>query len=313
MVDTTESRPVLVAVAGDGSESAVRYGVAEAARRRTTVHLVHVIDLVPWREPAVLGVAERRARMGEETLWDAVTYARSLAGEGVLVTSELFHGEVIPGLLEAGQEAALLVLRSRPPLTSGGQPPAVCLKVAARSRVPVVCVPHDWHGVEGATTVTVGVDHAETSEPALREALAAASRRGAGLRIVCGWWMARDNDHTGATTNGIDPRSVRGDLERVVATIVAGDERLAAVPVTVDVQHARPADLLVDASHGTDLLVVGRHDPLVPRGSRIGPVARAVVARASCPVLLPVPGGTSHLWHGAAQREVQQQRTGAHA
>lgn len=312
MVDTTESRPVLVAVAGDGSESAVRYGVAEAARRRTTVHLVHVIDLVPWREPAVLGVAERRARTGEETLWDAVTYARSQAPEGVVVTSELFHGEVIPGLLEVGQEAALLVLRRRPALVSGGQPPAICLKVAARSRVPVVCVPHDWHGVHGAATVTVGVDHAATSEPAVREAMAAASRRGAGLRLVCGWWMARDNDHAGAT-NGVDPRSVRGDLERVVAGIAAEDERLAAVPVTIDVQHARPADLLVDASHGTDLLVVGRHDPLVPRGSRIGPVARAVVARASCPVLLPVPDGSAHLWHGSAQRQVEQLQTGAHA
>ncbi|GEP40262.1 hypothetical protein NPS01_39250 [Nocardioides psychrotolerans] len=312
MVDTSESRPVLVAVAGDGSESAVRYGVAEAARRRTTVHLVHVIDLVPWREPAVLGVAERRARKGEETLWDAVAYARSLAGERVVVTSELFHGEVISGLLEVGQEAALLVLRRRQPLVSAGQAQAVCLKVAARSRVPVVCVPHDWHGVEGATTVTVGVDHAATSGATLREALAASKRRGAGLRIMCGWWMARDNDHAGAT-HGIDPRSVRSDLERVVATIVADDDSLATVPVTIEVLHARPADLLVDASHGTDLLVVGRHDPLVPSGSRIGPVARAVVARASCPVLLPVPGEAPHLWHGPAQHHAPQLRTGARA
>lgn len=312
MVDTTSSRPVLVAIADDGSESAVRFGVTEAVRRGTSLHLAHVIDLVPWREPAVLGVAERRARQGEQVLWDAVVYARSLAEDRVTVTSELFHGEVVPGLLELGREASLLVLRRRRPRAGHHEVQAVCLKVAARSRVPVVCVPDDWRGGDGATSVTVGVDHGATCEPSLREALSAASARGVGLRVVCGWWTARDEDHAAASC-GADPRAVRSDLLRIVDTITAGDERLSAVPVTVDVVHARPADLLVDASHGADLLVVGRHDPLVPRGSRIGPVARAVVSRSSCPVLLPVPSAAAHPRPSGSHREDQGQRSGARA
>jgi len=312
MADTPQPRPVLVAVAGDGSESAVRFGVAEAVRRRSSLHLVHVIDLLPWREPAVLGAGVQHAREGEQVLWDAVVYARNLAEDQVAVSSELFHGEVVTGLVEVGHEASLLILQRRAVHTGFEKLPAVCLKVASRSRVPVVCVPYDWHGAEGAKTVTVGVDHATTCEPALRDALAAASSRGAALRIVCGWWMARDSDHA-STTSGIDPRSVRSDLGRLVHEIVEGDELLESVPVSIDVVHARPADLLVDASHGSDLLVVGRHDPLVPHGSRIGPVARAVVTRTSCPVLLPVSSAAAHPRPTPTSRQAQDQRTGAHA
>ena len=300
MVTIAEPRPVLVAVATDGSASAVRFGVEEARRRRTTMRLVHVVDLVPWRGADLRGAAERHAHHGEEVLAQAVAHARSLAGERVAVSSELFHGQVVPGLLEVALDASVLVLARRPPLTAPEQAQAVCLKVAARTRVPVVCVPHDWSGARpGASAgVTVGVDHAATCERALRESLTSAAARGTGLRVVCGWWMARDEGD--GPVAGVDPRSVRQELEQVLAAIVADDADLTSVPVVIDVVHARPVDLLVDASHSADLLVVGRHDPLVPRGSRIGPVARAAMTRASCPVLLPT--GANHPWLTSAHR-----------
>ena len=49
------------------------------------------------------------------------------------------------------------------------------------------------------------------------------------------------------------------------------------------------AEVLVESSADAQLLVIGRHDPLVPIGSHIGPVARAVLREATCPVLLATP------------------------
>ena len=68
-------------------------------------------------------------------------------------------------------------------------------------------------------------------------------------------------------------------------------EETTHIPVEIDARHAYPADALVEASRTSDLLVIGRHDPAVPLGSHLGPVARAVMREAACPVLLadPVP------------------------
>ena len=60
----------------------------------------------------------------------------------------------------------------------------------------------------------------------------------------------------------------------------------AGVEIQIDARHAWPADALVAASHDSDLLVVGRHDPHVPFGSHLGPVARAVLHEAACAVEL---------------------------
>ena len=37
------------------------------------------------------------------------------------------------------------------------------------------------------------------------------------------------------------------------------------------------------------MLVVGRHDPVVPLGSHLGPVTRTVLNHAACPVLVIDP------------------------
>ena len=57
----------------------------------------------------------------------------------------------------------------------------------------------------------------------------------------------------------------------------------------IEARHAYAADALIEASRETTLLVIGRHDPLVPIGSHLGPIARAVLREAECPVLLVDP------------------------
>ncbi len=75
-----------------------------------------------------------------------------------------------------------------------------------------------------------------------------------------------------------------------------GDESVA-MEADVEVHPGRVIEAVLAASEGADLLVIGRHDPLVPVGSHIGPVARAVLREAACPVLLANPRPHRAVYH----------------
>jgi hypothetical protein len=69
------------------------------------------------------------------------------------------------------------------------------------------------------------------------------------------------------------------------------------VEVVVEASHGLAAEVLLEVGRTAELLVVGRHDPLVPVGSHIGPVARAVLQDATCPVLLANPSPRARRGH----------------
>ena len=70
-----------------------------------------------------------------------------------------------------------------------------------------------------------------------------------------------------------------------------------AIETEVVVHPGRAIEAILEASHGAQLLVIGRHDPLVPVGSHVGPVARAVLREATCPVLLASPRAHPRAYH----------------
>ncbi len=251
--------PVVVAVSGDGFDAALRFGAAEAVRDGGPLHVVHVAELAP-------GAAAR----SQEICLRAVDRARELVGHEVQVTSEIFHGELIEGLVELGRAGRVVVLQRH---GAGGRrtdPRATSAKVAARATTPVVCVPRDWTA-RGMGTVTVGVDDTLGCGPMLREALVAARSRGAWLRVL-----------------HVDLPADDGDSEREIrSALPAAAEGLEDVPVGIEiVDGGTPLAALIEAMETSELLVLGRHHPLKPHRSRLGPVARTVVREASCPVLL---------------------------
>jgi nucleotide-binding universal stress UspA family protein len=58
------------------------------------------------------------------------------------------------------------------------------------------------------------------------------------------------------------------------------------VPVTIEVRHDWPADVLTAMSSESDLVVVGRHSHHVPLQSRLGSLARSAIVHADCPVMI---------------------------
>jgi nucleotide-binding universal stress UspA family protein len=61
------------------------------------------------------------------------------------------------------------------------------------------------------------------------------------------------------------------------------------VPCTFEVRWGRPAEVLVEASAASSLLVMARRDPLLPFGSHLGSVVRQVLEHADCPVMIVEP------------------------
>jgi nucleotide-binding universal stress UspA family protein len=288
---------IVVGVGPEEVESALAFAAEEAVRARCGLHLVHALQVAPPGPENVLLSDVDVEKWGREVLDLAVDHAERLVDGVVPVTHELRHGPPVPVLVEAGRSARMVVLEHRHPsrlarivnrTVAGG--------VAAHLRVPVVAVPSGWTPTEGAKVVVAGVAVPERSDEVLRAAIAEARAREASLRLVHAWsWPGYDAD--------LPPRSedhrrwtdrsraeVRAALDRM------GDESVA-IDADVQVHPGRVIEAILAASEDADLLVIGRHDPLVPIGSHIGPVARAVLREATCPVLLASPRPHRAVYH----------------
>ncbi len=205
------------------------------------------------------------------------------------MTRELRRGAVVPGLVAAARGARTIVLEHRHPshagrtvtrTTAGG--------VAAQTEVPVVAVPSGWTPPVTDRVVVAGVDAPIRAGEVLRAAAAHVADGGASLRVVHAWSLPAPYERLQA-----DSEEDRKWAQRARAEIHAALEEIAdgggTIHADVRAHRGRTVDALLDASEGAELLIVGRHDPYVAIGSHIGPVARAVLHAATCPVLLAAP------------------------
>jgi nucleotide-binding universal stress UspA family protein len=292
--DTTfHGRPIVVGVGPEEVDSALAFAAGEALRVGCGLHLVHAVQVMP----AALLTDVDVEKWGSEVLGLAVKRADDLVEGKVPVTYKLVPGEPVPVLVEAGRSARMVVLEHRHlsrlarvvnRTVAGG--------VAAHLRVPVLAVPSGWKRSEGSPVVVAGVDVAERSAEVLSTAVAEARARGASLRIVHSWGLPVA--HEGILIDAGEQRRW-SDVSRAevrAALDELGDESVA-IDADVLVHPGRAIEALLEASRDAELLVIGRHDPLVPIGSHIGPVARAVLREATCPVLLASPRAHRAAYH----------------
>lgn len=289
MSDTT--RNVVVGVGFEEVGSALAYAVEEARRHGCGVHLVHAVQLVPAGPETMLVAQVDLEHLGQETMAAAVKEADDLVGDDVPLTREIHRGSPVPVLVHAGEDARLVVLEHRHRSRLGRiVTRSVAGGVAARSHTPVVSVPTGWRrSEETERVVVVGVDEPERSSEVLRTAFAEARARGASLRVVNAWSLPDPYEGMGASLAEQQAWSEESVADVKAAIAELGDDA-RGVEAEIRISHGRPADALVEAAEQAELLVVGRHDPLIPIGSHLGSVARAVVHESRCPVLLTSPG-----------------------
>lgn len=301
--------PVVVAVGHDEGDAALEYAAAEAARLACGLHLVQFVRAVPHGPDMVLVDVADAGRVGRQSLEAALGRARALIGDEATLTGELVLGGVVPALVRAARDARLVVLQHRSltgmrrvvtrSLTSG---------VAAHAPVPVVTVPELWSADRDRDTspiVTVGLDVAPRAEEVLHAAANAARARGATLHVLHAWTFANAHGDLVMTRLDNEPWTSRvpGEIQAVLDRL--GDV-VTGVPVRIVTRRMKPADALIEASQRCHLVVIGRPDPTTPVASHLGPVARAVLAEAACPVLLANPRS------GEPQRRPQRVSATAH-
>jgi nucleotide-binding universal stress UspA family protein len=134
--------------------------------------------------------------------------------------------------------------------------------------------------------IVVGVHGSDASITALRWAVREAELLEARLDVVCAWeykaaWFASYAPHVGLA--GWEEARERASIavEQAVQNVLGPSP---PVPVTVEVAEGLAARVLLERAAGAEFLVLGTAAGRAEEG--IGPVARACLRRASCPVMI---------------------------
>ncbi|GAA3771375.1 universal stress protein [Streptomyces coacervatus] len=288
------SHPVLAGI--DGSErslAAADWAAREAVLRGVPLRLVHASPPLPG-DPVPVMAVETLQHIGERMLQRAIADLGARHPD-VQVRGEQSADAPAVALLAASRGAALLVVGAR---GSGGfdglAVGSVALRVAAAAACPVVLMPAhlatgfgDGTRVAGeAGQVVVGFDaHRPVGEVA-DFAFAAAEARGAPLQAVQAWALPAEAVSPRTLFVTGEDRATWEDQEvlRLSDALRGWHDKYPQVTARSEVVLLHPAEALLNASGGADLLVVGRRtDPRAAEG-RLGPVAHAVLHHCRCPV-----------------------------
>lgn len=146
-------------------------------------------------------------------------------------------------------------------------------------------------------TIVVSVDGSAGSAEALRFALAEARLRKAKLKAVTAWtltYVAAPIGMMAPIDEALIPE-LRENARAVLAGAVADAVAAAGagdVEIEQEVLEGMPAQVLVEAAEGADLLVVGTRGHGGFTGLLLGSVSQQVAHHAPCPiVIVPRPKG----------------------
>jgi nucleotide-binding universal stress UspA family protein len=133
-----------------------------------------------------------------------------------------------------------------------------------------------------AGAIVVGVDGSTSSEQALRWAARQSRLAGRELHAVLAWGYAVHYTNEGFGEHGPET-SARGTLEKTLEKALGEAD---ASTVHQHVVEGYPVQVLLDASLGADMLVVGCRGRGGFAGMLLGSVSQHLVAHATVPVLV---------------------------
>ena len=151
--------------------------------------------------------------------------------------------------------------------------------------------------VPAVRRLVVGVDGSTESLAALRWACREAALRGAEVHAV---HVREEHCHSLASYAAPAPSTAEGvtiDISDIARTVQA--DTAPGVAVRVEQVDGLAARVLLDRCIGADMLVLGTSSDVPGAGRSAGPVIRACLRRASCPVVVI----------SAAQDPMQRQET----
>ncbi|MFH9728403.1 universal stress protein [Streptomyces sp. NPDC017254] len=279
----------VVTVGLDGSPesmAAAHWAADEAERRKVTLHLMHA-----W--PTLAPEPVRAASEIDQNYWAKrlVHHAQAelqARHPGLLVVGNLVADDAQDALLKAASESELTVLGSLG-LTSSESYflGSVSMAVVARATRPVVLVragAREQGPSPAPRSVAVALKLHGQCDDLLAFAFDAAAARGVPLQVVHG----RSLPLHAHTPWGVDhdvAKEITEDAQKQLAQVLRPwREKFPGVEPVDTIRLASPAEAVVRAAEGADLLVVGRRKHRPPLAPRLGPVAHAALHHARCPV-----------------------------
>lgn len=302
---------------GEAGDAALRFAASIAAPLSLPVVPMHVYRAGHGGPDTMLVGSGDLQLVARQTLDGAVERGREALATVPDVTPRLAHGQVARTLVGESQAADMLVV-GRPRRGSRAALPecSVTVQVAVHARCPVTVVPVGWHLDPAAGALTVAIATAQFGLPILHEAFSIARALGVGVRVVHVPSPSRGGRPPGRSTVTRAGRSAPGrdgagyPLEQAVGQAT---RLFAGVRADIETVEGAPGSALERLSHGTALLVAGRHErPRRRRRSGLGTVARHVLRTSACPVVfvdpgdrwpVPVPGAGSANLAGAPTGE----------
>ncbi|GAA4507510.1 universal stress protein [Actinoallomurus oryzae] len=291
MDDLDGRRPVVVGYDGSpGAEQALRWGAEEAQLRDLPLVLCHAWHWPYPFHPLAREILDQVENVGATVLAAGVDRVHELT-EGLEVRTHLAKGTSAAVILEAAQDAELVVLGSR---GHGGfedlQVGSGAMQVPAHTDRPVIVVrptlpPTRQNGVR----VTVGVDGSPASQAALAFAFAEAELRGGSVTALCAWWdtSALPGPNRLPFT---DTETMRyAAKERFEECLQPWTTRYPEVAVTTEFMNERPQRAVNEMARGAVLLVLGSRGVGSVPANRLGPVTQAALFAAPCPVAVTPP------------------------
>jgi nucleotide-binding universal stress UspA family protein len=142
--------------------------------------------------------------------------------------------------------------------------------------------------------IVAGIDGSESSASALRWAIGQAGLAGAAVDAVIAWHYP-DLAASGMAAGAIEPTYgfFRENAEKIIADAISTTlDPASDVPVRARVTQGHAAQVLLDASTGASLLVVGSRGHGGFAEALLGSVSQHCVQHALCPVVVvrgPVP------------------------
>ena len=291
MADAAGPAVVKALVVGtDGSSAAAEalaWALEESHRRRVPLHVVTAWS--PSRDPqetqwlsTMTSVSELRTAVADELAATVTSAVESANHHEVAISTEVAYGHPAKALIDESDPDRLLVVGSRGRgALSGIVFGSVSQACAQYARGPVVVV-RGSTPIAGTGRVVVGVDGSAESLAALRFAAVDARLRGAPLQVVHVW---QDTDHA-AHGRFVPP----GESAKARADEAWYDILRAVLDIAPDVEviseHVAgyAQSVLLKASEGAALLVVGSRGLGGWAGLMLGSVSLHCITQSACPV-----------------------------
>lgn len=293
-----------IVVGYDGSESsrvALTWALTAARSRNLGVFVVNAMS------PAVgtfvggtsyLEATDLQQRAAAERMLLAAEHESRREVPGVELELRVVEGPAVPALLELSAGAVMVVVGSRglgafTELLVG----STALQLVTHAPCPVVVVRSLDYTSPGpeAGRVVAGVDGSSGSEDTLAFAFEEASLRGLGLTVVHTWQTPFFEAPARGPAADSDVRAQIADSELLMLaeTLAGWREKYPDVEVRQRLVNGDATQVLVDASRGAELLVVGSRGRGGFQSLLLGSVSHAVLHHARSAVAVVRTAGTS--------------------